>query len=133
MHNEKLSRHVGVIVDIHYPKKVWVGNLIMQMPPKGTIVTATGCANVFIENAVNTHGELNLKVFDTDPWMKGPRAKRARDWQLVSYLEFFNGQLFLFPYSYEHAYGKNFSDRIQDLLITAHQRGVRYEIITGED
>lgn len=129
----KVAQHIGIVVDTHYKKKVWVHELIQSVPPGGVVVTATGGAHVFIEGTVRNRGDLHYELFVEDDWHKKKYATRLRDWQMVSYLKFTHGTLYLFPQAYDRNYGKHFSDRLQDLIIVAHQTAVNYKVIVGDE
>lgn len=136
---DKLPRVVGIIADPQYKKQEWIKTLILQVRPK-TIITATtgGGMENMLERLSVLRGDIYFKLFDSDPWEESVQTKRTatriRDYLFVSYLKVTKGHLFVFPAKYNtRSIGFQYSRRMQDIIILAHQLRVPYDIISEDD
>lgn len=135
---QKLPRVVGVMADYHYTKQEYVSSLVLQVRPNTVITTTTGGGmEEILERISILRGDLYFKAFTSDPWeeaFKGKKhAAKLRDFLFVNYLKFNKGFLFLFPAKYDtRTIGLQYSKRMQDIIILAHQLQVPYDIILAE-
>jgi hypothetical protein len=133
---DRLPRFIGIAADYH-TKQEWVHSLISQLRPNTVVVTNVGGMEERIEKSVAFRGDLYFKLFESDEWeeqLSGrTHAARLRDYLFMTYLKFNKGFLFAFPAKYDTvAIGMQYSKRMQDLIILAHQMKVPYEIIATE-
>lgn len=134
-----LPRVVGVLADQHYQRQELIHNLILGVRPNTVITTTTGGGmEQLLERLAVLRGDLFYKQFTVDEWeqkLRGRRhATKLQDHMFLTYLKFNNGFLFLFPAKYNtKTIGMQYSKRMQDMMIFAHQMKIPYDIISVEE
>lgn len=122
------------MADAKYEHPEWVEAFVLKVKPKTIIVTTTGGGmEEMLERVSILRGDLYYKAFVSDPWESSiggrSHAARLRDYLFINYLKFNKGRLFLFPSEHKTYIGLNFSDRMQDVIVLAHQNKIAYDII----
>lgn len=134
----RLPKCVGMVVDPIYERPEYVNSFVKQLK-KSTIVVCLDDkgSDAHIKESVLFRNDLFLKIMKIDAWEVGrfsPReAERMRDYMFLSYVKFHKGTVFFFPRKYERdIIAQQYTKKMRDLIILAHQMDIKYEIITVE-